>query len=524
MHRLYGLEPGEPAPTYDAWRACVHPDDLASVDDTIRAALAEGSRIEQEFRVVLRDGRQRCIRATGIVKRDAEGRPTGFVGTNTDVTDQRRLALEASYRASHDQLTGLLNRSEFETHLRELVEAARSDGSANALLYVDLDEFKLVNDTGGHAAGDEVLRQVAKLMREAVRSDDTVARIGGDEFALLVSSISAGEAQRLAQGLCDALDRYRYLGDGHRLRVGASIGVVPVDARWTSAEAVMKAADAACYAAKAQGRNRFHTWLESDAAILTRQGEMQWSARIVKAFDDDAFRLYAQRIEPIDATGRRPGTRAEVLLRMGNGDDALVKPGEFLPAAERFHLASRIDRVVVAKTIAWLRGRPTLDDLAMIGMNLSGQSLEDRTFHDWACDLVEAAGPEIRSRICFEVTETAAITNMADASAFVLRMRASGLQVGLDDFGAGASSFAYLKQLPVDFIKIDAQFVRALGTDPVDDLTIRCFVDIAKVMGIRTIAEGVESAESARRVAAAGVDYVQGYFVHRPAALDAVLG
>jgi diguanylate cyclase (GGDEF)-like protein len=389
------------------------------------------------------------------------------------------------------------------------------------LLYLDLDQFKLVNDSCGHAVGDQLLQQVAKLLGDVVRQTDTIARLGGDEFAIVLEHCSLEGAQELAQQICDRMDHFRYAHEDWRFRVGASIGLVPIDARWTTTAAVMQAADTSCYAAKESGRNRVHTWFDSDVAMRTRHGEMQWTTRIENALDDDGFLLYAQRIEGL----RRPsgGVHAEVLLRMLDSDGTVILPGVFLPAAERFGLASRIDRWVVSQAIEWMKMPGTPECIENLSVNLSGQSVGDRDFHGWAIDMLSAAGPAICSKLCFEITETAAVTSLADAALFIQQVRALHVRVALDDFGAGASAFGYLKMLPVDFLKIDGQFVVNVVDSALDEVTVRCFVEVAKVVGVKTVAEMVSTPAVLERLRRLGIDYVQGFLIHRPAPIDELL-
>jgi diguanylate cyclase (GGDEF)-like protein len=428
---------------------------------------------------------------------------------------------EMHYNATHDALTGLVNRSEFELRLRRALQKAREDSCQHALLYIDIDQFKLVNDSSGHAIGDQLLQELAKLLGESVRARDTLARLGGDEFAIILEHCSLDQAQRVAQQICDSMSKFRFTHDERSLRVSASIGLVPVDERWTTPAAILQAADAACYAAKEGGRNRVHLWFDSDTAIRVRAGEMQWAMRIEHALDHDQFVLYGQRIEELGTKSQ--GVRAEALLRMLQEEGDLVPPGAFLPAAERFHLASRIDKWVLQQALAWLQRLPDPGAIRSLSINLSGQSIGDRAFHRYAIESFREVGPRICAQVCVEITETAAVTNMADAAAFIQRIRALGVQVALDDFGAGASSFGYLKTLPVDYLKIDGQFVRDVVDDPLDEAAVRCFAEVARVVGVKTVAEFVDRPEVLAKLRAMGIDYGQGYLLHRPAPLDELL-
>ena len=438
------------------------------------------------------------------------------------MTEQRRLSGEMSYRATHDTLTGLINRAEFEARLNRALAKSHEDRSVHALLFIDLDQFKLVNDACGHSVGDQLLQQVSKLLGESVRARDTLARLGGDEFAVILEHCTAEQAQRVAQQICERMDDFRFMHDERRFRIGASIGLVPVDNRWGTTAAVIQAADTSCYAAKEAGRNRVHTWFDTDQAMRARHGEMQWAARLEQALDENRFTLFAQRIEALD--GQQHGLHAEVLVRMIDSDGSLVQPVAFLPAAERFHFASRIDRWVLRHAIDALALSKDLPSITTLCVNLSGQSIGDRAFHRQALDILTQAGPQLCSRLCMEITETAAVTNMADASVFIDQVRALGVRIALDDFGAGASSFGYLKNLKVDMIKIDGQFIRDLIDDPLDDAAVRCFVDVARVVGVKTVAEFVDRPEILERVRHIGIDFAQGFLLHRPEPIEAVLG
>ncbi len=488
----------------------------AVAPNPVAACLAEGRIVGLADHTILisKDGTEFGIEdsAAPIVRND--GVVLGVVLVFHDVSEQRRLSKEMKYRATHDALTGLKNRTEFEARLKHLLGKSREDRSCHALLYLDLDQFKIVNDTCGHAVGDILLRQVSRLFRGIARNCDTLARLGGDEFGIILENCSVELAEKLAQRICDAMDDFRFVHDGRKFRVGASIGLVPIDARWGDIAAVQKAADSACYAAKDAGRNRFHAWLETDVAMQSRQFEVQWTNRIERALDDGGFVLHAQTIRALSAD--KPGLHAELLLRMKNDDGSLAAPGAFLPAAERFHLISRIDRWVLREATRWIASVIAVQDIRLISLNLSGRSIGDRAFHAWAFDVLERAGRDICSRICIEITETEAITNLADAAAFIERVRSMGIKVALDDFGAGASSFGYLKSLRVDFMKIDGRFIRDLVTDKLNDVMVRCFVDIAKVVGVQTVAEFVETSETLDRLRIIGVDYAQGFLLGKP--------
>jgi diguanylate cyclase (GGDEF)-like protein/PAS domain S-box-containing protein len=471
--------------------------------------------------LISRDGREFGIEDSASPIRDDNGDLRGSVLVFRDVTEQRRMSGEMTFRATHDALTGLVNRSEFDSRLQRALDWAHADNVEHALMYIDLDQFKLVNDACGHAAGDLLLKQVAQLLQDTVRARDTLARLGGDEFAVILEHCHTEQARRVAEQICDRLNDYRFVHDERRFRIGASIGLIPLDRRWKSPAAAIQAADTSCYAAKEEGRNRVHVWFETDLVMKARQGETQWAARIEQALDEDRFLLFAQRIHPIGAPTAQ--IHAEVLLRLRDEQGNVILPGAFLPAAERFHLATRIDRWVLLHVVARLTSMPTLENVGLLSINLSGQSVGDRAFHRQAGDLLTTAGPQVCRSLCIEITETAAITNMADAKSFITQLRQLGVRIALDDFGAGASSFGYLKALHVDILKIDGQFIGDLIADALNDAAVRCFVDVAKVLGLKTVAEFVETQSVLTRLEEIGVDYAQGFLLDRPCLLEDVL-
>lgn len=472
--------------------------------------------------LISRDGSSYGIEDSAAPIRDAQGQVLGVVLVFHDVTEQRRMGHEMSFRATHDELTGLVNRSEFESRLQRALNDSLQRDSAHALMYIDLDQFKLVNDACGHAVGDQLLRQVTELLNGCVRSRDTLARLGGDEFGVILEHCDVAQAERVAQKICDQMEEFRFVHEGRRFRIGTSIGLVPLDKRWSHGDAIMQAADTSCYAAKEAGRNRVHVWFDTDQSMHTRKGEMQWATRLEQALDEDRFLLYGQRIVSIRPNGE--GLRCEVLLRLQDHDGAIIPPGAFLPAAERFQLASRIDRWVVRQVFALLAsGHPALDAVHTLAVNLSGQSISDPAFQRYLLELIDNQPVDL-SKLCFEITETAAITKLTEAGSFVQDMRRLGMRLALDDFGAGSSSFGYLKALQVDYLKIDGQFIKDVVHDPLDRAAVRCFCDVARVMGLKTVGEFVEDEPILQELLELGVDYAQGYLIHRPEPLGRLLG
>ena len=485
---------------------------ILGVGDTNADHSAEATASRRSV-LVSRNGFEYAIEDSASPIRGADGTTLGSVLVFHDVSEQRRLSDQMTHRATHDELTGLVNRADFESRLARVLAKTVEDGSS-ALMYIDLDQFKLVNDACGHAMGDKLLKQVSSLLSESVRARDTLARLGGDEFGVILEHCTVDQAQRVAQTICDRMDEFRFVHEGRRFRIGASVGLVPIDSRWLNQAALLQAADTACYAAKEAGRNRVHVWFDTDQAVRAREGQTQWGSRLESALDDGRFVLYAQQIQSIQKPSS--GLHCEVLLRLREPDGTIIAPGSFLPAAERFHMASRIDRWVVRSVFEWLAaegGSP--GDIETIAVNLSGQSIGDRAFHRFVVQLLEEIPIDAR-KLCFEITETAAITNLADATAFIESIRLLGMRVALDDFGAGASSFGYLKNLPVDYLKIDGQFVRDINVDELDMAAVRCFKEVAKVVGVETIAEFVETDEILASIREIGIDYAQGYLFHRP--------
>jgi diguanylate cyclase (GGDEF)-like protein/PAS domain S-box-containing protein len=494
----------------------IHEETRAPAETPLHACMTQDQVVGLASKTLLiaRDGSELGIEDSASPIRNEKGDVLGMVLVFHDVTEQRRLAGEMSHRTSHDPLTGLVNRSAFEIRLQLVLQNALTSDSDNALLYIDLDNFKSVNDSCGHAIGDQLLIQVAKLISDVVRTSDMVARIGGDEFAVLLEDCPPAQAQRSAQRICDRLEEFRFAHEDKRFRVGASIGLVPVDNRWATAAAVQQAADSSCYAAKEAGRNRLHMWSDSDAAMHSRKGEMQWATRIETALDESSFDLFFQRIQPLKGANQR--LNAEILLRLSSPDGRLVPPGLFMPAAERFNLASRIDRWVLCEVIRRMQIKSFRDEVEELGVNLSGHSVGDRAFHRWAMDALDEAGAEICSKLCLEITETAAVSNPTDAALFIGQLHTLKVRVALDDFGAGASSFGYLNVMPVDILKIDGQFVRDLLVNPLHAAAVRCFIDVASIAGLKTVAEFVDDPDVLRRLRQMGIDFAQGHLIHRP--------
>ncbi len=427
---------------------------------------------------------------------------------------------ELSWQATHDPLTQLHNRGEFERRLKELVRQAAQDGSEHALLYLDLDQFKVVNDTCGHFAGDELLRQVSLRLSRGVRGADVLARLGGDEFGVLLENCSVEKGREVAEKLLESIREYRFAWQDSVFSIGASIGLVAITRQARDAAALMSAADIACYAAKDGGRNAIRVYAAEDAEQARREGEMRWTARITKAIRDEMLHLACQPIFPL-----RPGldepAHYEILLRMHDARGRQIPPSAFLPAAERYGLIHDLDSWVLDSALQHYAEHHGCADAArpVYAVNISGPSLASDRFLAYAVDkLREYAVPA--GALCVEITETAAITNLTRALRFMESLKALGCRFALDDFGTGLASFSYLKSLPVDYLKIDGGFVQDILDDTLDRTIVESINNLSHAMGLKTIAECVESEAVLARLRALGVDYAQGYHLARPMPLS----
>ena len=439
----------------------------------------------------------------------------GFAIAARYLTEKNR---QLAYHSTYDPLTGLINRREFESRLDRLIQQTRSQPAIHALLYMDLDQFKLVNDSCSHAAGDELLRQVTQLLLGTIRQRDTLGRLGGDEFGLLLENCPLGKAVDIAAKLQKAMDTFRYTHGEQTFHLGASIGVVPIDENTSGIASVMSAADAACYIAKESGRNRVQIAHLGDRRMQQRQGEMQWISRLKQALEDDRFTLYYQPVVPC-AGGSSRERHIEILLRMIDEDGTLIRPGTFLPAAEKYNLASHIDRWVITRVMEWqAQHSSTTHPPPTITVNLSGQTLCSVEMLKFIIDRSEHTGVSPR-HIIFEITETKAISSIPSTTNFMLTLRGCGFRFSLDKFGSGLSTFTYLKKLPVDYLKIDGIYVRDILADPVDYAMVRSFNELGQLLGKETIAEYVESLDIADELRKMGINYAQGCAYATPAPL-----
>ena len=481
----------------------------------VSRALATGEMaiLEENTKLIARDGRQFAIENSAAPIRSRDGQVLGVVLVFHDVTEQRRMAEKIQYQATHDPLTGLFNRHAFEQKLQNLLGGI--DQGEHVLMYLDLDQFKVVNDTCGHAAGDALLVQLSEVMRQHTRNSDLVARLGGDEFAILLSHCPAEQAVRCAENVRSAIQRFRFFWNGNYFSIGASIGLVPFHSAKQTIQDIMSAADQACFAAKDAGRNRVHVYQPDDQELALRRQEMDWVAKIHRALEKDAFELYCQPILPVDG-GKQEGFHYEILLRMCMDNGETVPPGAFMPAAERYDLMGLIDRWVISHYFRWLAEHPQhLEGLFLAGVNISGVSVSDRHFLDFVIKQFEqsAIPPD---KICFEITETAAIANIVNANIMIEVLRKLGCSFALDDFGSGMSSFGYLKNMPVEYLKIDGTFVRDICHDPINRALVKSINDVGHIMNKQTIAEFVEDDEIFNLLKDIGIDYAQGYGIGRP--------
>lgn len=445
---------------------------------------------------------------------------THYVVIYEDITDSRQLSQKLSYQATHDDLTGLINRAEFENRLATLVEDARHRDSEHALCFLDLDQFKVINDTCGHIAGDELLRQLGRLLSGTTRKTDTLARLGGDEFAILIEDCQQQQAEHIANEVRELVEQFQFIWESQIFTIGVSIGVTSINHRTSSRTEALKQADTACYAAKNSGRNRVYVYQDQDKRLAEQEGEFKWVNELREALMDNRLALYVQ---PILST--RSGTlhSYEVLVRLRDKQGTLFPPGAFLPSAERYNLSERVDRWVIDHVFDWLeRHMSELSFVHQFAINLSGPSLGHTEM------LAYIGGRLARARfnpamIKFEITETAAISNLRNANSFIKALSEIGCEFSLDDFGSGLSSFGYLKNLPVQSIKIDGMFVRDMNSDPLDFEMVKSINDIGHVMGLETIAEFVEDEQIWEKLKSIGVDYGQGYYLGRPMPISAIL-
>jgi|GEM_PF-6440621 len=459
------------------------------------------------------DGREIVIEHYASLIRDREGVMQGLVVVFQDVTMERELTTQLRYQATHDPLSDLMNRHEFEYQVQQLV-AERQHDTEHMLCTMDISQFKVINDSSGHAAGDELIRQFAEILKDAARDEDKVARLGGNEFALIISNANEEVALVQIRIFREKLDRYRFNWEDKSFAVAVAIGLVSIDGSTNNVADLLNDADAARQAAKEKGRNRVHLFKPDDHALLKRRGEMRWAAYLNGAIEGDRFMLVRQTIAPLHF--KEGGSHYEVLLRCRDEDGRIVSAEEFLAAAERYNLIGDIDRWVIRTLVDWFIANPEdLENTHTASVNLSARSVTDSRFTEEMMRQLHRI-PGLAEKICLEITETTAIANLNKARKFMLEMRALGCRFALDDFGKGMSSLSYLKALPVDYLKIDGEFVKDMLNDPIDNAMVEHINQIAHVIGMKTIAEYAENEDIIERLRELKIDFAQGYGIDRP--------
>lgn len=461
----------------------------------------------------------------GVLQRGVNNMAAHLQSMHEDMQERiDQVTARLVYQASHDSLTGLINRREFEQRLEHALASALQQGREHMLCYMDLDQFKVINDTSGHGAGDELLRQLALLLKYELRKRDTLARLGGDEFALLLENCTVNDALEVADKIRSEVQRYRFKWEDRVFSVGMSIGMVAIDSMSGSTVSLLSAADAACYVAKDRGRNQIHLYEHRDSDLVRHRGEMQWITRIQKALEESRLHLSWQEIVRIDGVNDA-FRHVELLLRMQDEDGSEILPMAFIPAAERYLLMPSLDSWVVEETLGICKRymEQKSGSYCLFAINLSGASLKDPEFRRVLLESLQSQ-PEAGPHLCFEITETAAIGNFTVVNGFIEAMREFGCQFALDDFGSGLSSFTYLKNLRVDYLKIDGAFVRDLASNALDRSMVEAIHRIGHQMGLKTVAEYVESDQVLAILRAIGVDYAQGNFLHHPEPLETLCG
>jgi diguanylate cyclase (GGDEF)-like protein/PAS domain S-box-containing protein len=499
--------------------------DRRSLGDPVRKALTTGGRVTMGRRAVLVPasvGPDRSVEIS-VTPLRLEGKEIlGLVLVLHDTSELRGLTRQMTYQASHDALTGLVNRREFERRLQEAVDSAQTANVGHALCYLDLDRFKTVNDTCGHTAGDNMLREVASLIKEAVRDSDTVGRIGGDEFALLLVGCPLEKARQIADDVVRSVNDYRFVWKDKIFNIGVSIGLVEIGAGGGPIEDIMNSADSACYVAKKQGGLHVHVYSAREEASARHSGEIHWLQKLQGALRDNKFELYFQPIVHARANGMR-GPALEVFVRLaGEHGQPGAPTAEFIRAAERYRLMPHIDRWVVQTVLSALgRGGMRLPPGRSVAINIAGQTLGDSDFLEFVVDCLDHTGAN-PGDICFEVTESSVVANLDHAHRFIAVLHGMGCEFALDDFGSGLSSFSTLRTLPMDYLKIDGSFINNLAVDTVNQAMVAAMIELSRSLNFRVVAEQVEDQVSLDKVIGMGIDFVQGFVVGRPQPLSVI--
>ncbi|MGB1799321.1 MAG: EAL domain-containing protein [Gammaproteobacteria bacterium] len=473
-----------------------------------------------ELQSVRKDGSHYWERCSLSTIKDEDGNVIHVVGVQDDITSEHEAAQKLTYDATHDALTGLMNRRGFEEKAEALIKNNQASNQKHSLCFIDLDQFKIVNDTCGHEAGDELLRRVSNFFTENVRKNDTLARLGGDEFVILMENCSIEAANRVSTTLLKCIQDFDFLWHGENFKIGLSIGIVSFDETITDLIELMRQADSACYMAKDMGRNRIQVYSETNLELNKRKSEVQWITKIQKALEQDSFYLDAQAIDSISGKTKN---HYELLVRMRDKNGKSIPPNLFLPSAERFNLITAIDQWVIKNALRLLAEHPEfLYKINFVSINISGQSLVNDELVDFISEQLDATGV-LGNKICFEITETSAIKNLKIATNLITNLKKKGCSFAIDDFGSGLSSYAYLKNLPVDYLKIDGIFVKDIVSDPIDYALVKSINEVGQILNIKTIAEFVENDEIKGMLKAIGVNYAQGYGICKPISFESLL-
>ncbi|MEA3105756.1 MAG: hypothetical protein QOI88_361 [Gammaproteobacteria bacterium] len=497
--------------------------DRRSLGDPVRMALVAGGRVTMGRRAVLvpaNGGTERSVELSVSPLKSETGEATGLVLVLHDTSELRGLTRQMTYQASHDALTGLVNRREFERRLQEALESAQTGDAAHALCYLDLDRFKVVNDTCGHTAGDNMLREVASIVKEAVRDSDTAGRLGGDEFALLLVGCPLEKARQIADDVVRSVNDFRFVWKDKIFNIGVSIGIVEIGRGGGAIEDLMNSADSACYVAKKQGGVHVHVYSAREEANARHSGEIHWLQKLQGALRDNKFELYFQPIVHAQLGGVR-GPAIEVFVRMeGENGQPAAPPADFIRAAERYRLMPYVDRWVVQTVLSALgRGGLRVPVGRSVAINVAGQTLGDSEFLEFVVDCFDHTGAN-PGDICFEVTESSVVANLDHARRFIAVLHGMGCEFALDDFGSGLSSFSTLKTLPIDYLKIDGSFIRNLAEDTVNQAMVAAMIELSRSLNFRVVAEQVEDQLSLDAVKRMGIDFVQGFVIARPQPLS----
>ncbi len=485
------------------------------IHDIIHSCLNEGISINKSALIlVTKNNNEKDIESSISPILNTSGKIEGIVIVFHDETQRRQLEKTIRHQATHDALTDLLNRDAFDQQLNEHVVEAKDHDKTHVLCYLDLDRFKLVNDTAGHSAGDQCLIEIASLIQSCIRSDDIFGRLGGDEFGLILKHCSTESAVKITNNIISSIRSYQFNWDGCDYRLGVSIGIVPIDQSTSDVSEAVRKADLACYTAKDQGRGQVYVYEEQDSELMRRQEEIFWATHITEALENNRFRLYAQPIVPLMNT-LSPVRHFEILVRLFDADDQIIQPGAFIPAAERYNLMYSIDKRIIRDTFEFIHKMESRQEEVHYSINLSGNSLNEEGLTAYIESMIERYNITAR-HICFEITETAAIKNLQSVKQFIGQLKKIGCQFALDDFGSGLSSFQYLKNLPVDYLKIDGSFVCDMVNNTIDHAMVAAINEVGHVMGIKTIAEYVENDQIIRKLKDLHVDYGQGYGIEQP--------